>query len=97
MMLLAGTKEWEQIKIEEGIEEDIVKRISTEESDSPTPYALPYNDMAIEEDVNMLSNIKKFVLQSVINKMAEKVDYDMENINELHRGSVVFREELGNI
>ena len=37
------------------------------------------------------------IMQTLVNRVAEKNLYDTNNINELHKGSVVFRDELEGI
>ena len=33
-------------------------------------------------------------MQSLVQKVAEKNKYDVDNLDDLHRGSVIFRDEI---
>ena len=54
-----------------------------------------------QEDYNeaeqTMGRVQFAIMQNLVQKMAENNMYDANNINELHRGSVVFREELTGI
>lgn len=44
-----------------------------------------------------MGKVQYAIMQNLVHKMAEANQYDMEKIDELHRGSVVFRDELQGI
>ena len=71
--------------------------------EGPTGNEDEDNDVSIkrQEEYNeaeqTLGRVQFAIMQSLVQKMAENNQYDANNINELHRGSVVFREELTGI
>lgn len=44
-----------------------------------------------------MGRIQRAIMQTLVNRVAEKSQYDTNNISELHKGSVVFRDELEGI
>lgn len=44
-----------------------------------------------------LGRVQMMIMQNLVSTMAQKNQYDTQNISELHRGSVIFRDEIEDI
>lgn len=59
-------------------------------------YIQKVEEFQLDTEMTM-GKVQFAIMQNLVNKMAEATDYDTSKIEELHRGSVVFREDLQGI